>query len=168
MLANPKFKHYSEEYWNDIKQVHPNVNWDSYKDKLDKEMCPLNKGIFITSLFNFKNTIENPQSVNEWPLLGKIIKFEDNEIGSLSPYGVCDTIEQVLNLYENDLDHPDRLFFITFTPIIKNDNGGWRWHKWGSYIGNHTPTTEYLDDETDIDRVMCYHIHEIAADMVQS
>lgn len=49
------------------------------------------------------------------------------------------------------------------TSIYKNQQppvGGWRWHKWGSYIGTYESKHEYLYDE-DIDMIYVYHIYEI-------
>ena len=47
------------------------------------------------------------------------------------------------------------------TKVIKSQqpmHWGWRWHKWGDYIGTHSPTTEFIYDEKDIDHVYCYFI----------
>ncbi|KYC77058.1 hypothetical protein B4092_4795 [Bacillus licheniformis] len=38
---------------------------------------------------------------------------------------------------------------------------GWRWHKWGEYIGNHTPDHEYLYDEKEIEEIFVYQIIRI-------
>lgn len=49
-----------------------------------------------------------------------------------------------------------RLLGVFFTPMVRAEQspeGGWRWHKWGEYIGDHTPTAEYLYDEPEIERV---------------
>jgi hypothetical protein len=37
---------------------------------------------------------------------------------------------------------------------------GWRWRKWGQYIGALEPTCEYIADEPHIDKVYVYHIYE--------
>ena len=37
---------------------------------------------------------------------------------------------------------------------------GWRWDHWGDYIGTQFPTTEYLYDEPEIERVYSYRIYE--------
>ena len=80
-------------------------------------------------------------------------------------YGVCDSVDDILAkcpLIEND---PDRQFVICLTQVRratdnKGKGGGWRWHKWGEYIGKREPTTEYLDDEPEIDSVYVYHVYE--------
>lgn len=81
---------------------------------------------------------------------------------SIGPYGVCDNPDQILAACP-EIEASDRKFLITITPVEKcnePDWGGWRWHKWGDYIGTQTPTHEYLYDEPIIDLVYCYHIYE--------
>lgn len=82
----------------------------------------------------------------------------------IAPYGVCDGIENIL-ARAPELVTSERQFYITLTsvrpdPKSRGEGGGWRWHKWGPYIGSHTPQHEYLDDEEGIDEVFCYHIYE--------
>lgn len=50
---------------------------------------------------------------------------------NLNAYGVCDSIDQLLGLYDFEAD--PRKFCISFCKIRKEDQsdcGGWRWHKW--------------------------------------
>lgn len=78
------------------------------------------------------------------------------------PYGVADDVEQVIAANPEIMD-ADRKFVITVTRIVGAEEppeGGWRWHKWGDYIGERIPTTEYLHDEPDIDEVIVFHIYE--------
>lgn len=85
-------------------------------------------------------------------------------------YGVCDNASQVLDLFRSIEKHStegiakeqmDGEFIIRLMPVIKNDNNGWRWHKWGSYIGIQNPKCEYIDDEDDIDMVYAFHIYRL-------
>lgn len=84
-------------------------------------------------------------------------------------YGVADNASQVLNYYDKLVEKHfeymnDRKFVILLTPIFKEDqpkNGGWRWHKWGQYIGKYNPQCEYLYDEDGIDYVYVFNILEI-------
>lgn len=81
------------------------------------------------------------------------------------PYGVCDNYQQVLDQCPTISDSPERRFVITLTQVTKDPEnagkgGGWRWHKWGRYIGTKNPQCEYLDDEPEIDSVFTYHIYE--------
>ena len=80
-------------------------------------------------------------------------------------YGVCDHYKQVLERI-TELQNPDRFFIMSVTPVLKanqSPEGGWRWHKWGPYIGTKTPTCEYLYDEPEIDQVYVYHILEMGS-----
>ena len=80
-------------------------------------------------------------------------------------YGVCDSVDDILELYADIIADPERQICITMTEIVRDQSnrgqgGGWRWHKWGPYIGKMEPTMEYLDDEPLIERVYVYHIYE--------
>lgn len=93
---------------------------------------------------------------DEYPNLGP-------EHGS---YGVCDGAENALDVLKV-LQDPARQFVLVLTKVTRDKEnaglgGGWRWHKWGEYIGRQQPTTEYLDDEPEIDSVYCYHVYERA------
>ena len=77
-------------------------------------------------------------------------------------YGVCDSLENLLDVYP-ELKNSDRQFVVSMTKIDQDEQdeeGGWRWHKWGDYIGTQEPTTEYIYDEPLIKRVYCFHIYE--------
>jgi hypothetical protein len=81
---------------------------------------------------------------------------------SINSYGVCDSPDQILAQCP-ELFAPDRGFVITVTPVIRknqNPQGGWRWHKWGPYIGTHKIQHEYLYDEEGIEQVLVFHIYE--------
>ena len=53
-------------------------------------------------------------------------------------------------------------FVILMTPIVNHHDpknwGGWRWHKWGEYIGQFKPQCEYLDHEDGIDFVFVWNL----------
>jgi len=77
-------------------------------------------------------------------------------------YGICDCVQQVLDKITK-LQNPLRKFVVMFTPVLKanqESRGGWRFHKWGPYIGEQEITKEYLYDEPGIDGVLCYHVYE--------
>ena len=80
-------------------------------------------------------------------------------------YGVADNIEQVLELYnKNEFGYFKGNHVILYSEVIKNPNepcSGWRWHKWGEYIGTQKPRCEYLNDEPEIDRVITFSIVKV-------
>lgn len=78
-------------------------------------------------------------------------------------YGVCDNVDQILAACPEIGASEQRQFVITLTPVVRArqpSEGGWRWHKWGDYIGAHEPQHEYLHDEKGIDQVLVYHVYE--------
>lgn len=93
----------------------------------------------------------------------------DDEYENLNihyPYGVCDDYRQILERDNNITKwiNSDDHFIIVLTKISKKnepETGGWRWHKWGKYIGDHVPQHEYLYDEPDIDYVYVYQMYKV-------
>jgi hypothetical protein len=112
------------------------------------------QGIYECRHWNFADCIGLTEHEHRWPNLEEY-----------NCYGVCDSIEQF-----NDApigrfvrDSPRR-FVVSFVRIVKSTQpaeGGWRWHKWGPYIGKHESKCEYLYDEEDIDEVWTYSVHEV-------
>lgn len=85
--------------------------------------------------------------------------------GTAHDYGVADTFEQITQRWP-ELETDPRSFVILVREITRDDQpdrGGWRWHKWGDYIGTHSPRHEYLADEPDIESVITFHIVEVRA-----
>lgn len=86
-----------------------------------------------------------------------------------SAYGVADDVDQIKEYFKNEIDDLNRKFIISGTPVYqdksnKGKGGGWRWHKWGEYIGKLEPQCEYLDDEEFGDEfkyVICFQLHEV-------
>lgn len=95
------------------------------------------------------------------------LNFNDEyfQIGDIHSYGVCDNPQQVLDKCPELISSKD-VFILSCDRLIKKEQsseGGWRWHKWGEYIGTQEPTTEYLYDEPLIEEVFCYHIYRLRA-----
>lgn len=79
-------------------------------------------------------------------------------------YGVCDNVQQILDHYPELQSSEDREFVVGITRIRKEEQpewGGWRWHKWGEYIGTQSPQCEYIHDEPEIEEVFVFHIYEV-------
>jgi hypothetical protein len=57
-------------------------------------------------------------------------------------------------------DYPDGSTS-TLKDCPKCFGGGWRWHKWGPYIGTQEPKCEYIHDEPEIEEVFTYHVYEL-------
>ena len=92
---------------------------------------------------------------------------------SKAQYGVADNIEQIEAYYKEEIESSDK-YFIYVCPIHQDKSnagkgGGWRWHKWGEYIGTLNPQCEYLDDESFIvDHILVFHIVKINNHEIQS
>ena len=101
-------------------------------------------------IFNFDEFIDgrcNENIIDEWVV-----------------YGVCDDYTQILERYSDILNNPNKNYVIGLSTVERKNQesyGGWRWHKWGEYIGTQNPQHEYLYDDTHIDKVYCFHIYEI-------
>jgi hypothetical protein len=84
--------------------------------------------------------------------------------GDFNCYGVCDSPEQFMLRHGKSLQENPRQFCVYFVKITKKDSppeGGWRWHKWGPYIGVQNPQCEYIYDEPVIEEVCTYHVYEL-------
>ena len=114
----------------------------------------LDVGIYETDLnFNFVITYFSNEQIHE-----QYYSFSDKD-----NFGICDNYEQIINNYP-ELNVENRKFIVSMTKIRKSDepmSGGWRWHKWGEYIGIQNPIREYIYDEPVIEEVYVYHIYEL-------
>lgn len=82
---------------------------------------------------------------------------------SVDCYGVCDDVEQLLAACPELVADPGRKFVVTVTRLRRENEpaeGGWRWRKWGPYIGTQGPQREYLHDEPAIEEILVYHVYE--------
>jgi len=93
--------------------------------------------------------------------------YSQNYKNWVKQYGVADNIEQIKEFYKKQIKNKKEKFCIAVTPVWQNrenrgKGGGWRWHKWGEYIGKLNPQHEYLDDEDfgeDFQYVLCFHLY---------
>lgn len=85
--------------------------------------------------------------------------FEDE----VCQYGVADSLEQIVAHMEPLRAH-GKAWAVSAVRVDKADQpafGGWRWSKWGPYIGEKKPESSYLADEPVIDSVWCFHVVEV-------
>jgi hypothetical protein len=116
-------------------------------------VLPLEPGFYQIGHFSLGNLIGS-QLKQEWPDIK----------GIPNCYGVCDTPSQFIRKYKKILSSDKRRFIVSFTIVLKkkqSESGGWRWHKWGPYVGTKKPQCEYLYDEPKIEQACCYHIYEV-------
>lgn len=128
----------------------------------------LQKGVYETNSFNFEHLLEHisgyciPRDTLYEPLVNE---KRDDEWRYVAAYGVCDTYKQILEQIPEILKRPNS-YIITVTSIQREHEPpqeGWRWSKWGEYIGTHEITAEYLYDEQEIEEVFVYHVYEVQA-----
>ena len=93
----------------------------------------------------------------------------------MNKHGVADSIEQILEYHKDLIEDKVNTYVLSLTPVrqdksCEGQGGGWRWHKWGKYIGKLNPQYEYLDDEEfgdDFKYVICYNIYCIRTRQVE-
>lgn len=134
-------------------------------------MSDLNGHYDIEELTNFNE-------VDEFELIDKYKFFPMNGVSD-NALQVKNYLNKIINIYLNGTskdeyffegqglfnlikNEPNYQFILLLTPIINNHDksswGGWRWHKWGEYIGKHNPQYEYLDHESGIDYVLVWKL----------
>ncbi len=148
----------------DWMQTHPNQAYihalrnvladttDGYSPYLGPQRIA--QGVYLAHI-NFDHEIEH--------LIKERYPFDSYQFDDPQDCGVCDDYTQVLARWP-ELDLDPRRFIISLSVMTKADQpaeGGWRWHKWGEYIGTKNPKHEYLYDEQDIDQVTLFHILEL-------
>jgi hypothetical protein len=100
--------------------------------------------------------------VDDWPAFDPL--DGEHDMTWFSSYGVVDHWTQLpLDLLEKD----KRNLLVFLGRHVKVDQpaeGGWRWHKWGPYLGvfqEQVRENEYLYDTPDVVEVWSYQIVEI-------
>jgi hypothetical protein len=128
----------------------------------DVGVIHLRQGCYEIGAFDMDHVVEGAT--------GRRPTFEEcyaDDLPVEASFGVCDSPEQFFADVLPALKADARAFVIGFTHITKDvanagNGGGWRWHKWGPYIGHGTPTCEYLDDEAEFDAgVYVYQIIDV-------
>lgn len=136
-----------------------------------KELEP---GIYETGL-NFEHDISHYSEVEAYGSYQQLTKegipIESNDfkeiMQGISPYGVADNINQIKEHFKEMLSSSNPVV-ISVTEMRKEEqpeDGGWRWHKWGQYIGKQEPQCEYLHDEPTIESVYVYHVYAVRPKM---
>ena len=156
------------------------MNSENYSNLILEEDDPNldTTGIYLEAL-NARHHIErltDYETVN--PMSNKYLY-------TVNTYGVADNATQVIRhlenslktyFYGNDFDdefylgkslvkmielYPEYQLVLLMTPHMNTQDcswGGWRWQKWGEYIGVHEPQHEYLSYEKGIDYVLSYDL----------
>ncbi len=182
-LNSEKLKEYNRRI-REIKAEYPTFSFEEV-EKLEDIFCPYVNVVKDNILVEFKAIAKDHRPLMElknvyvcgWSADDYTLEMTTDykkKINLDSPiywwnYGVADNASQVIDYYEYLLSmHGDymnnRKFVILLTPIFREsqpERGGWRWHKWGQYIGDFEPQCEYLYDEQGIDYVYTFTILEV-------
>lgn len=113
------------------------------------------RGLYMCRHWNFDEFLDDDW--DEYP------EFADD----VDAIGVCDSPEQFKRKAGALLEEAGDEFVVSFVRIAKDEqpsDGGWRWHKWGGYIGERQPRADYLYDEPEIDEVYTYHVYRRSAE----
>ncbi len=174
MLANPVFEVYSEERLAQviemIREYVPDYEWGGPGSDVENPRV----GVVIGGGFNLDNNITNFAPATRYGFWVDLVNgdvsakldrewiWDDRRSEVVTGcYGVCDNADQVLARYAALIARPDVKVCVHLQPVYKADqpaHDGWRWEKWGEYIGRHEPEYEYLADERDIDVVYVYNV----------
>lgn len=131
-------------------------------NKFEKQK--VSQGVYLAEFdFNFNHElIMKGVKLKDRYGIDPIVEDEDND-RYIMPHGVCDDYQQILS-YIPELLSSHKKYVIGLT-LVKREweepDGGWRWCRWGEYIGTQNPQCEYIYDEPEIEQVYCYSIHEI-------
>lgn len=117
-------------------------------DMLGSHPTHVRTGVYTDCGFNFDNHVGD-----DWDPY-----FYDDDVPS---YGVADSIEQFFEVYGHKIETSERFYAVGFTEVLRSEQpskGGWRWHKWGEYVGLRLPQFEYLHDEPEIESVVTFSV----------
>lgn len=115
----------------------------------------LQKGVYQSYHYNFELEFRRAQAID--------LDFPDLE-DNFNSYGVADSVEQILAALPSEVIDGPRQYVLNVVQVRREDQhpeGGWRWHKWGAYIGTRVLTHEYLYDESEIEEVWCYQVYQV-------
>lgn len=129
------------------------------------------KGVWVTLGGNFHSDISNSTNLmnnNLYYISDSGVPIMDLKTAlnteRVSEHMVCDSVEQALEYWKGAVENPDHKYVIALMPVRKKDepeSDGWRWCKWGQYIGTQNAQCEYLFDEPEIEVVYCAHIYNV-------
>ena len=152
----------------EVAEYYANLKWEDVLTKLSDgvyEYYDVNDPRFDNIKFNTHEYV-TPEIANE--LNCEYVDFLEykGKIFMSHPYGVCDNWEQIFERepdikYYKDSKEKFVIFLCKHTKSQQPQHGGWRWHKWGEYIGDQNPQCEYLKDEPEIEYIYTYHIARI-------
>jgi hypothetical protein len=158
-------------FWFNLKHPHMQGLFDG-KPTIAAYIKRLESGIYWSNTHNFEGIIENFTSwqpikrISHVDVNGNFVTYKNCKIDNYhcGVYGVADNIEQIKKHFKSVIENETCCAVISVCEIDKAnepERGGWRWHKWGEYVGTHEITCEYIKDEPIVEKVLCFHLHYI-------
>lgn len=141
----------------------PVIGYDPIIALLDRPWFKEEVGVYQGG-FNFNGLITNIKGDAYFSPTIKRLNADRDWQDCISEYGVADNLHQIKSYYAGLIDDPEVFVCISYAIVRKDtepESGGWRWHKWGSYIGDKDRQHEYLYDEPEIDQVLVFHLTEL-------
>lgn len=78
-------------------------------------------------------------------------------------YGVADNYAQIIEKFP-EITAEGTKYVITYQRLNKDEqspDGGWRWTKWGEYIGDQDPQHDYLYWEPEIESIIVFNVFKV-------
>lgn len=122
------------------------------------------RGVYEAHI-NFDKEISN-LIVDQWPSIRYGDNYDWSQGDTFSSFGVVDHWTQLPLQLLDEPQHGNLLVYLgRHRRADQPESGGWRWHKWGPYLGVHSPETsteyEYLYDAIDVVEVWSYCVVEV-------
>lgn len=123
----------------------------------------------LEDVVNMFSDYEVVRDYPEWPEMeeyfskARKLGYHPPRLDAWSQYGVADNLHQIRRRYRH-FWATERMFVLQVFMVCKDDepkDGGWRWHKWGPYIGTQNPRCEYIAHEPKIREVICFSFVEV-------
>lgn len=134
----------------------------------------IGQGLYLATHWSLENLVGKEKLIDRWAVHQEAfdkaratkVPFNFEKEFPFPDYGVCDTPEQLIEKYPALQSDPNH-YFVSFVEITRDNQpsqGGWRWHKWGEYIGDQEPEREYIHDEPNIERVYTFSVYQLAVE----
>ena len=151
---------------------------DSTIDFTGVYMTHLNGDHDIDNLTNYR-TLKPYETKNDFLICGVsdnatqvkkyidecIHTYQHNDETNIDKYFEGENLVQFMDAMEKQ--NCEYGFVLLLTPIVNEHNGewgGWRWCRYGEYIGHHKIKHEYLNDEKGVDFVFTWELIPVVKD----
>lgn len=170
MLVDPVFCQLTQEQIDSYVKFFKEQGHDLTTEEVRKLYTPkrIDRGVYVCGLSDFTFLLPDVKMELRfgciYPLApGRWYQYPIISNYSINPDGVCDSPEQFIMKMGKILDELPDEYVVELACISKEEQPeqhGWRWEKWGEYIGEQIPQADYLFDEPNIKEVFVFHIYK--------